>query len=213
MATLNYVTLRTPKILFEYTELIQKTPHFGVYKYKHQSGIVFRIPHGVKEDDVCHFFIEHEINLSNTLRTGTLTMKCQITLVPCHMGVFSGFEELKGTYKTNWFDEDTYGEDYFEPDYKSNDNVKKVAPLPINIKTNLYEYLNEILFSQQSDMDVLSKYAVDLGCQKDKLKNFVFVPAPEYAPHSQNVHSFRKFNETKFIFESLSNSDFKLLPE
>lgn len=138
MATLNYVTLKVPEILFKYTELIQKTTHFGVFRYKQQAGIIFRIPHGVKAEDVCHFFIEHEINLSNTLKTGTLTMKAQVTLVPCHMGVFSGFEQLVGSYRTEWHDEEeTYGEDYFVPNYSSDQNIKKVAPLPVNIKSNL----------------------------------------------------------------------------
>ena len=50
--------------------------------------------------------MEYEINLSNTLRTGTLTMKVQITFIPCHMGVFSGFKELKGSYDAYYNDED-----------------------------------------------------------------------------------------------------------
>jgi len=112
MATINYTTLQLPKILWDYSELIQDTPHFEVRRYKHKKGIIFRIPKGAEVGQTFHAFMEHEINLSNTLRTGTLTMKVQITFVPCFMGVFSGFKELKGSYETDWNDED-YGEDYF----------------------------------------------------------------------------------------------------
>ncbi|MCB0284965.1 MAG: hypothetical protein KDF60_20460, partial [Calditrichaeota bacterium] len=86
MATLFYVTLSVPEVLFENITCIQKLQSFSVYKYMQKKGIIFRIPNGVKTDDVCHFFIEHEINLSNTLRSGTLTQKTQVTLVPVEYG-------------------------------------------------------------------------------------------------------------------------------
>src|SRR5690606_40284826 len=117
MATINYVTLKFPEVLLQHVEKLQETPHFVVYRYKVRPGIVFRIPHGVRTDDVCHFFIEHEINLSNTIRTGTLTLKVQITVVPCHIGLFSGFSHLPGSYRTDWEDEGDWGYDRFVPDY------------------------------------------------------------------------------------------------
>jgi len=214
MATINYVTLKFPEQLIAYTELIQACTHFNVYRYRQQPGIIFRIPHGVKPDDVCHFFIEHEINLSNTLRTGTLTMKAQITVVPCHMGVFSGFAHLKGTYETNWYDEADYGygEDHFKPDYQHEDNVKKIVPLPVNMKTNLYEYLNEILFEKQEDMDIISKYAVHLGCQRQALqKKVVYIPAPENTGTSYNARIAHQY--TKHFFEAATSKNIALIPE
>ena len=172
MATLNYITLKYPQTLLrKYLELIQHLAYFNVYKNKHQAGIIFRIPHGLKEDDICHFFIEHEVNMTNTLKTGTLTMKVQITVIPCHMGLFSGFENLHGTYKTTWYDEDSYGEEFFKPDYNHAENVKKVVPLPINIKSNLFQYLEELLFNRISDEVTITKYVADLGCQREKVKD------------------------------------------
>jgi len=212
MATINYVTLRFPEQLIKHTELIQACTHFKVYRYCRQPGIIFRIPHGVKPDDVCHFFIEHEINLSNTLRTGTLTMKAQVTVVPCHMGVFSGFAELNGSYDTSWYDEEGYGEEFFKPDYEHADNVKKIVPLPVNMKTNLWEYLNDILFEKQEDLDIISKYAVNLGCQKEALKDkIVFVPAPENT--GTGVSAKIAHRQTQYFFDSLVNKNVSLIPE
>lgn len=214
MATLNYVTLKFPQQLIRYTELIQNLPHFKVYRYKHQKGIIFRIPHGVQVDDVCHFFIEHEINLTNTLRTGTLTMKAQVTVVPCHMGVFSGFQHLEGTYETDWLDEESYGygEDRFVPSYNHPDNVRKIVPLPVNMKTNLYEYLNEILFLKQDDLDIISKYAVHLGCQKNALKDKVmYIPAPENTGEGKNAELAHQ--QTQYFFEAVESKNITLIPE
>lgn len=212
MATIQYITLRYPEILDKYTEVIQNLPFFKVCRYHHQKGIIFRIPHGIKVDDVCHFFIEHEINLTNTVKTGTLTMKVQVTVVPVHMGVFTGFEDLEGTYKTSWCDEECFGYETFIPDYQ---NAKKaIVPLPIGGKTNLYEYLNQILFSQCNDMDLVSKYAVDLGCKKDELKDkVVFKPAPEFSSNTSPMRSEIAFQKTQMMFDFLANQNLTLLPE
>lgn len=216
MATINYVTLRFPEVLFPHVELIQKTPTFAVYRYKVRPGIIFRIPHEVKTDDVCHFFIEHEINMSNTLKTGTLTLKVQITVVPCHMGVFSGFAKLPGTYQTTWYDEDdrqydSWGDDRFVPDYER--GTKRIVPLPVGGKTNLYEYLNEILFKQNDNLDIISQYAVNLGCQKDKLKDkVVFALTPEYSSAVPSNESRSAFHETQLMFDFLSNQNLQLMP-
>jgi hypothetical protein len=214
MATINYITLKFPqKLLSKYLEPIQKLQYFTVYRNKNEKGIIFRIPHGLKEDDVCHFFIEHEVNLSNTLKTGTFTMKVQVTIVPCHMGLFSGFKELKGHYKTSWHDEDDYesSEEYFIPDYDREDNVKKIVPLPINIKTNLYEYLEEILFSRVDDENLINKYVADLGCQKEKIKDkIVFIPVPENTGTSRNAKVSHAY--TKAFFESLEEKQISLIP-
>lgn len=212
MATINYVTLKFPEILLKHVKQIQSTPNFIVYRYTVTPGIIFRIPHGVKTDDVCHFFIEHEINLTNTLRTGTLTLKVQITIVPCHMGLFSGFINLPGSYKTAWWDEqDNYGEETFVPDYER--GTKRVVPLPVGGKTNLYEYLNEILFKQSDNLDIINQYAVNLGCQKEKLKDkVVFAPAPEYSSVSDPSSSKSAFKETQLMFDFLSNQNLQLMP-
>lgn len=69
-------------MLFEHLAPIQSTPYFKVYRYTVTKGIIFRMPNGIQPGDICHFFIEHEINMTNTLKTGTLTLKVQITLIP-----------------------------------------------------------------------------------------------------------------------------------
>lgn len=210
MATINYTTLQLPKILWDYSDLVQETPHFDVRRYKHKKGIIFRVPKGAEAGQTFHAFMEHEINLSNTLRTGTLTMKVQITFVPCHMGVFSGFKELKGTYETHWNDED-YGEEYFKPDYQNEGNVKNIVPLPPNMKSNLFEYLNEILFRHVEDAEIISKYAVDLGCQKDKLKDCL-VPLPVQTSNTQRGE--KVFNQTIDFFNIITaGNGSNLLPE
>ncbi|MDR1348274.1 MAG: hypothetical protein LBJ63_07635 [Prevotellaceae bacterium] len=184
MATINYTTLRLPEAVWKYSEKIQDTPHFEVRRCTHKKGVIFRLPHGAQAGQTHHAFMEHEINLSNTLRTGTLTMKVQITFVPCHMGVFSGFETLKGSYECVFYD-DYWDYEYFKPDYESPENVKNIIPLPPNMKTNLYEYLNEIIFNHVSDADVISDYAVDLGCQKDSIKDRL-VPIPVQTSNTPN---------------------------
>lgn len=209
MATINYTTLQLPEILWQYSELIQDTPHFEVRRYKHKKGIIFRIPKEAKSGQTFHAFMEHEINLSNTLRTGTLTMKVQITFVPCHMGVFSGFEHLEGSYNCDWEDED-YGCEHFIPDYNNVGNIKNIVPLPPNMKTNLYEYLNEILFDHVSDAGIISKYAVDLGCQKNKLRDHL-VPLPVQT--SDTRAGTKAHQQTiNFFDEITSGTDHNLLP-
>lgn len=212
MATLNYITLKVPKILFDHIELIQKTPTFNVYRYTRQKGIIFRLPHSLREGHMVHCFIEHEINFSNTLKTGTLTLKVQCTFVPVTHGVFSGFKHLEGSYSTRWHDEDDYGDETFIPDYKSPDNEIFVAPLPIGIKSNLYDYLNEILFQHCDDADLLSKYAVNLGCQKDTIRKATYIPAPELnssLPRAKQHH----LQNIDFFDAASSGSGLKLLPE
>ena len=201
MATINYTTLQLPEVLWKQTSVIQDTPHFEVRKYNFKKGIIFRLPHNAKPGQTHHAFMEHEINLSNTLRTGTLTMKIQITFVPCHMGIFSGFETLKGSYECDWED-DFFGCDYFVPDYKNDDNVKNIIPLPPNIKTNLYEYLNEILFGHISDAETISKYAVDLGCQKDAMKDRL-VPLPILT--TDTTKGIKAHNETIDFFNEITS--------
>lgn len=214
MATLNYVTLKFPEsTLRPRLELIQQLPYFNVYKNKYQKGIIFRIPRGVKEGDVCHFFIEHEVNMTNTIKTGTLTMKVQISVIPCHMGLFSGFQHLAGSYDTSWFDEEGYGEEFFTPDYNSDENVKKIVPLPVNIKSNLYEYLNELLFCKVEDVNIINSYVAQLGCQKKEIKDrIVFIPTPENTGTARNARI--KHVYTKELFETLENNHaISLIPE
>jgi hypothetical protein len=206
MATLNYITLKVPKVLFDHITLIQKTPTFSVYRYKMQKGVIFRLPHELREGHMVHCFIEHEVNFTNTLKTGTLTLKVQCTFVPVTHGVFSGFKHLEGSYSCNWYDEDDYGDGYsiesFRPNYQNPNNEIFVAPLPVGMKTNLYEYLNEILFQHCDDADLLSKYAVNLGCQKDTIRKVTYIPAPELNSdlpkakknHIQNINFFEGAN-------------------
>lgn len=209
MATINYITLQLPAILWQYSEVITDTPHFQVRRYKHKKGVIFRLPHDLKVGETCHAFIEHEINLSNTIKTGTLTMKVQVTFVPCHMGVFSGFQHLEGSYECEWEDEGM-GYDRFVPNYDSSANVKNIIPLPPNLKTNLYEYLNEILFQHCDDPDMISKYAVDLGCKKDQLRTN-FVPAPVQTATTKA--GIRAHQLTMNFYNMITNNEVKLLPE
>lgn len=214
MATLNYITLKVPQILYKNIELIQSTPNFKVYRYKLQKGVIFRIPHSLPEEALVHCFIEHEVNLTNTLKTGTLTLKVQCTFVPVHMGVFSGFKHLEGSYSCSWEDEqDGYsqGNEYFVPNYKSPENEIYVAPLPVGMKTNLYEYLNEILFQHTDDTEVLSKYAVDLGCQKDTVRKAVYIPAPEL--HSKSMSARSSHIQSVDFFKAAGEGNISLLPE
>ena len=209
MATINYITLKVPEILFRYLDPIQKTPTFNVCRYKRQPGVIFRIPHSLRAGHLVHCFIEHEVNFSNTLKTGTLTMKVQLTFVPVTHGVFCGFAELKGTYQTRYYDEedDSYGEESFVPDYVNPENVMNVAPLPIGLKSNLYEYLNELLFEKCDDVDLLSQYAVNLGCQRDTIKKAKYVPHPEVSSKYP-----QKTRQTVDFFEAASTGSINLLP-
>lgn len=213
MATINYVTLKYPaETLQRFLSLVQALPYFNVYKNINQPGIIFRIPHGIQNDDICHFFIEHEVNLTNTVKTGTLTMKVQVTVIPCHMGLFSGYQNLEGTYTTYWHDEDNYGEESFKPNYNHEDNVKKIVPLPVNIKSNLFDYLNELLFNKVEDENIINQYLVQLGCQKEKVKDkIVFLPAPENT--GQGVNAKRAHQYTLHFFESSQQKNISLIPE
>lgn len=213
MATINYITLQYPtETLKKHLSLIQSLPFFNVYKNTYQPGIIFRIPHGIKDGDVCHFFIEHEVNLTNTVKTGTLTMKVQITVVPCTLGLFSGFEELKGTFETAWYDEDNYGEDFFKPDYNHHDNVRKIVPLPVGIKSNLFEYLEELLFNKIEDEKIINDYVAHLGCQRKIIKEkIVFIPVPENTGKGKNASIAHRY--TKHFFDSAFNGNVALIPE
>lgn len=135
-------------------------------------------------------------------------MKVQLTFVPVTHGVFSGFAELKGTYQTKYYDEDDYyGEERFVPDYVNTENVINIAPLPIGIKSNLYEYLNELLFEKCEDIDVLSEYAINLGCQRDTIKKAKYVAHPEISDRYP-----KKTRQTVDFFEAASNGNINLLP-
>lgn len=208
MASLFYVTLSVPKILFENITKIQELGSFSVYKYDFQKGIIFRIPHGVKVDDVCHFFMEHEINLSNTLRSGSLTPKTQVTLVPVEYGIFNGFENLEGEYY--WDEEDGVGYQYYSPDYKNEKNIKKIAPLPPINQKKIFNELKNLLFKQVTDVDLISKYAVHLGCQKKTLKDRIFISTPELAETTHRAALASK--KSKEDFSNLSKN-VPLIPE
>lgn len=214
MATINYITLKVPQILFANIELIQSTPTFEVYRYKRQKGIIFRLPHGLKGDMLCHCFLEHEINLSNTLKTGTLTLKVQCTFVPVHMGVFSGFKELKGKYHTQWVDEGDYEseEETFVPDYNNPENEVFVAPLPIGVRSNLGDYLNEILFDKVEDVNILHDYAVNLGCQKDTVRKATYIASPELHSKLPTEATKKKHLVWQDFFAAAENSNINLLP-
>lgn len=216
MATLNYITLKVPQILFKHIELIQKTPSFSVYRYGLQKGVIFRLPHGLQAGHMVHCFIEHEVNFSNTLKTGTLTLKVQCTFVPVTHGVFSGFKNLEGTYSCRHYDEDEDGNGYslesFKPDYVNPNNEIYVAPLPVGIKSNLFEYLNEILFQHCDDTDLLSQYAVNLGCQKDTIRKATYIPAPELNSDLSRARE-NHLQNINFFEGAATGEGLKLLPE
>jgi len=211
MATINYTTLKLPELLWHESEVIQNTPHFEVRKYNHKKGIIFRLPNGAKPGQIHHAFMEHEINLSNTLRTGTLTMKILVTFLPCHIGIFSGFKTLKGSYQSDFDDEVALDSGYFMPNYDHPDNIKNVVPLPPNIKSNLYEYLNEILFKHTDDAEIIDQYAVELGCKtQDIEKNIIKSPVLT----SNTFKGSMKFSETVNFFKDMkSGKGSSLIPE
>lgn len=210
-ATINYCTIKLPAILFEHSSVVSQTPHFEVRKYNFKKGVFFRVPYGAKIDDVFHAFMEHEINLSNTLRTGTLTMKIQITFVPCHMGVFSGFDVLKGSYEAKYHDDEFFGDEFFKPDYSADENVKNIVPLPPNFYSNLHEFLNEVIFNHVDDAALISKYAVDLGCQQKTIKDKL-IPVPVQTGDSEKGASV--YQTTVNFFEELtSGKGSNLLPQ
>lgn len=214
MATINYITLKVPEILFKHLETIQKTPYFHVARYTRQKGVIFRLPHNLKTGMLVHCFIEHEINFTNTLKTGSLTLKVQCTFVPVHMGVFSGFKELKGRYQTDWNDEDEYGsahgEDYFVPDYNNPENEVFIAPLPVGTRSNLSEYLDEILFNRVDDINMLHEYAVNLGCERGTVHKATYVPSPEL--HSDLPKAKKKHLLWQDFFALAEKGQISLLP-
>lgn len=131
-------------------------------------------------------------------------------MVPVTHGVFSGFKHLEGSYKTNWYDEDE-GYDYFKPDYENPKNEIFVAPLPIGIKSNLYEYLNEVLFQHCDDPDILSKYAVNLGCQTNTIRKATYIPAPEL--NSSLPRAKQNHIQNIDFFKQAENGSVALMPE
>lgn len=213
--TLNYCTLLTPKILFENIELIQELPYFNVYRYKRRKGIIFRLPKDLEVGVACHVFFEHEINLTNTLKTKTLTLKVQITFVPVSYGLFCGFEHLEGENKWYWDDEDQYETEYFKPDYSSDKNVKRVAGLPPKVPLNMIEYLKEILFAPITESEMINNYVVDLGCQVKAIKDLMFIPEPVVNEKGNGI-TLRKQNayrRTMKLFTEMASEQLSLLPE
>lgn len=210
MSKLNYITIQVPKMLFDNIEKITDTPNFAVYRYKRKKGIIFRLPHDLEEGVAVHAFIEHEINLTNTLKTKTLTTKVQVTLVPVSCGVFDGFEHLEGNYHYD-DEEDWGGYEFFKPNYESDKNVRRVAPLPPKVKTEWLESLNELLFKHHHDMDVIRRYVIDLGCQTKELQQFTYVPVPT---ESDGPQKSRKASQKSMeFFDRLANEQLVLLPE
>jgi hypothetical protein len=213
--TLNYCTIITPKILFENIELIQATPYFNVYRYKRTKGVIFRLPKDLTIGVACHVFFEHEINLTNTLKTKTLTLKIQATFVPVSYGLFCGFEHLDG--KDYWDDEDDYGcsQEYFKPDYKSDKNVKRVAGLPPKVPLNMIDYLKEILFEPITEAEMISKYAFSLGCQVNAMQDLMFIPEPVVNETGNGVTSRKlyAYQQTLNLFNTISSENMNLIPQ
>src|SRR5690606_1536012 len=192
---------------------IQDLPCFNVYRYKRRKGIIFRLPKDLEEGVACHVFFEHEINLTNTLKTKTLTMKVQITFVPVSYGLFCGFEHLEG--RTDWY-EDEYGQEseYFRPDYSSDKNVKRVAGLPPKVPLNMIEYLKEILFAPITEAEMINQYVVSLGCQVKNLQDLMFIPEPTVNENGNGPthRKMLKYQRTKATFDKLSSDQLKLIP-
>jgi len=174
LANMVYFTLPVPKILWEYLEPIQELPSFTVYRYTPQKGVVFRIPNGIKDKTViCHFFVEHEVNLTNTLKSGNLSLKIQITLVPVECGEFQGFENLNGKYIENEFGNDYFEEGWFKPDYSHPENITKIKPLPPVQIGGVIEGLKELLFCY--GQDIIESTKIYMCNQAAKVKKTVFV--------------------------------------
>jgi len=116
-------------------------------------------------------------------------------------------------YNSRYYDEedDSYSQEYFRPDYNNDKNEIFVAPLPVGIKTNLYEYLNELLFQHCDDTDLLSKYAVNLGCQKDTVRKATYIPSPEL--NSKLPRAKVKHIQAIDFFQEANSGNIKLLPE
>jgi len=216
--TLNYCTIIVPKILFDNIELIQETPYFNVYRYKRTKGVIFRLPKGLEPGVACHVFFEHEINLTNTLKTKTLTLKIQATCVPVSYGLFCGFEYLDG--KNVWEeyqdDEDSYGyeQEVFRPNYNSDKNVKRVAGLPPKVPLNMIDYLKEILFEPITEAEMISKYALSLGCQVKAMQDLMFIPEPIVNEKGNGITPRKQhtYAQTMALFTTMANEQMKLIP-
>lgn len=213
--TLNYCTIITPEILFKHIELLQETPFFNVYRYTHTKGVIIRLPKGLEKDVACHVFFEHEINLTNTLKTKTLTFKVQLTFVPVSYGLFCGFERLEG--ENRWYEDEEYGHEYesFVPDYKSDKNVKRVAGLPPKVPLNMIEYLKEIIFQSITEAEMINKYAVSLGCQVKAMQDLMFipVPTPKETDGLVSSKSARRNARTLELFNTISSEQMDLIPQ
>lgn len=122
------------------------------------------------------------------------------------MGVFSGFQSLKGEHI---YDEDGFGCERFVPDYQNSENVRNIVPLPVNVSTNLYDYLNKILFQYCDNAEAISRYAVALGCQKDNIQNH-FVPAPVQT--SETTKGIQAHHRTISFYDEITNGSMNLLP-
>jgi hypothetical protein len=213
--TLNYCTLITPKILFDNIELLQETPTFNVYRYKRTKGVIVRLPKGLEPDVACHVFFEHEINLTNTLKTKTLTLKIQVTFVPVSYGLFCGFERLEG--ENRWYEDEEYGHEYesFVPNYSSDKNVKRVAGLPPKVPLNMIEYLKDILFQPITEAEMINKYAMSLGCQVKNLQDLMFIPEPQLKDDGGLISpkQVRAHNRTLELFQTIASEKINLIPE
>lgn len=169
LANMIYFTLPIPEILWEHISPIQEISLFTVYRYDDQKGVIFRIPNDLKTGTICHFFVEHEINLSNTLKSGNISPKIQITLVPIEYGEFQGFAELDGEYIE---DEEDWSS-YFKPDYQSENNVVKIKPLPPIHVERVFDNLKELFFNY--GQDIVESTKVYINCHAPKLRKTVFV--------------------------------------
>lgn len=213
--TLNYCTILVPELLFKNILLIQSTPNFNVYRYTRTRGVIMRLPHKLEAGTACHLFMEHEINLSNTLKTKTLTFKIQMTFVPVSYGLFCGFENLEG--RNEWYEDEDYGyeRETFIPDYSNDKNVKRVAGLPPKVPLNMIDYLKEILFQEITEAEMIDKYVTNLGCQVKNIQDIMFIPEP--TPNNNGVgNELRKASahrRTLQLFNTISSEQLNLIPK
>lgn len=210
MATINYCTVIVPDVLFKNIKIISSTPHFKIYRHATKPGLIFRLPHELEAGITCHVFFEHEINLSNTLRSKSLTFKKQLTFVPVSYGVFCGYEKLDGEH--HWTDEEDYEREHFIPNYNSDKNVKRIAPLPIKLHSELYDYLTEILFQYQDNAKFINDCIVNLGCQLQSIQKAIIIPEPSANP-SSTLPAFvlaRKTEKAMALFTGIQNGQLEL---
>jgi len=63
------------------------------------------------------------------------------------------------------------------------------------------------------NLDIISEYAVNLGCQKEKLKDkVVFALAPEYSSKTSPISSQVAFRQTQLLFDFISDQNLQLMP-